>query len=228
MWRARQMPPRCKFHPQHSNRKEKQMNRRTAKLSLVISALVLLVASITTAGTARGVRGNPNDEPKRTEPVSVGEEAPDFTLEDMQGNQVSLSATRGKMPTVLVFYRGYWCPFCAHQLSELRSLSKANESVRLLAISVDDHEKTKQLTEKIAADGNGPVNYTMLSDPGHQVIDAYGLHDPAYDGKRFDGIPHPAVYVIDKNGRVAWAKVESDYKVRPSNADIRAALESLN
>jgi len=228
MWRARQMPPRCKFHPQHSNRKEKQMNRRTAKLSLVISALVLLVASITTAGTARSVRSNPNDEPKRTEPVSVGEEAPDFTLEDMQGNQVSLSATRGKMPTVLVFYRGYWCPFCAHQLSELRSLLKPDEHVRILAVSVDDHEKTKQLTEKIAADGNGSVNYTMLSDPGHKIIDAYGLHDPAYDGKRFDGIPHPAVYVIDKNGRVAWAKVESDYKVRPSNADIRAALESLN
>ncbi len=190
-----------------------------------IAALVLLVASITTAGTAHG---NPNDEPKRTEPVSVGEEAPDFTLEDMQGNQVSLSATRGKMATVLVFYRGYWCPFCAHQLSELRSLLKTDERVRILAVSVDDHEKTKQLTEKIAADGNGAVNFTMLSDPGHKIIDAYGLHDPAYDGKRFDGIPHPAVYVIDKNGRVTWAKVETDYKVRPSNADISAALEALN
>jgi len=192
------------------------------------AASVLLITSIAQAGAALGVRSNKIDEPKRMEPVSVGEEAPDFTLEDMQGNHVALSAAKGKAPTVLVFYRGYWCPFCAHQLSELRSLLKANESVRLLAISVDDHEKTKQLVEKIAADGNGPVNYTMLSDPGHKVIDAYRLHDPAYDGKRFDGIPHPAVYVIDKNGRVAWAKVESDYKVRPSNADIRAALESLN
>src|SRR5260370_9379243 len=185
-----------------------------------IAALVLLVASITTGGTARGVRGNPNDEPKRTEPVSVGDEAPDFTLEDMQGNQVSLSATRGKMATVLVFYRGYWCPFCAHQLSELRSLLKTDEQVRVLAVSVADHEKTKQLTEKIAADGNGAVNYTMLRDPGHKVIDAYGLHDPAYDGKRFDGIPHPAVYVIDKNGRVTLAKVQKEYKGRPSHAGI--------
>jgi peroxiredoxin len=193
-----------------------------------LAASVLLITSIAQAGAALSARSNKIDEPKRSEPVRVGEEAPDFTLEDMQGNQVALSAAKGKAPTVLVFYRGYWCPFCAHQLSELRSLSKANESLRLLAISVDDHEKTKQLMEKIAADGNGPVNYTMLSDPNHQVIDAYGLHDPAYDGKRFDGIPHPAVYVIDKNGRVAWAEVESDYKVRPSNADIRAALESLN
>lgn len=168
------------------------------------------------------------DEMKRSAPVSVGEQAPDFTLEDIQGTQVTLSATRGKVPTVLVFYRGYWCPFCAQQLSELRSLLKADEQVRVLAVSVDDHEKTKQLIEKIAADGNGAVNYTMLSDPGHKVIDAYGLHDPAYDGTKFDGIPHPTVYVIDKNGRIAWAKVETDYKVRPSNADIRAALDALN
>lgn len=112
-------------------------------------------------------------------------------------------------------------------MAELRSLLKPNEQVRLLAVSVDDHEKSKQLVEKIAADGKGPVTYPVLSDPNHKVIDAYGLYDPAYEGKRFDGIPHPAVYVIDKNGRVAWAKIESDYKLRPSNEDIRAGLASL-
>ena len=68
----------------------------------------------------------------------------------------------------------------------------------------------------------------MLSDPDHKVIDRYGLHDPTYDGSKFDGIPHPAVYVIDKEGRVAWSKVESDYKIRPSNADILAAIAGLN
>ena len=167
------------------------------------------------------------DLSKRTQPVSIGEEAPDFTLQDIEGRQVTLSAMTGRSVTVIVFYRGYWCPYCARQLSELRSLLRANEQVRLLAISVDDHEKTKGVIEKIEGDGNGPVTFTMLSDPGHLVIDSYGLHDPAYDGTRFEGIPHPAVYVVDKTRRVAWAKVESDYKIRPSNADIRAALDQL-
>jgi len=191
-----------------------------------IAGLFVLFCGIALTTVAYPLGGNPGDEAKRSAPVSVGEEAPDFTLEDIQGNPVTLSATRGKVPTVLVFYRGYWCPFCAHQLSELRSLLKADEQVRVLAVSVDDHEKTKQLIDKIAADGNGAVNYTMLSDPGHKVIDAYGLHDPAYDGTKFDGIPHPTVYVIDKNGRVAWAKVETDYKVRPSIDDMIAAPEA--
>jgi peroxiredoxin len=168
------------------------------------------------------------DDAKRIEPVRNGEEAPDFTLEDLQGNPVKLSGARGKTATVVVFYRGYWCPFCARQLADLRSLIKDKEQVRLLAISVDDHETTKKFIEKISSDGNGSVNFTMLSDPDHKVIDRYGLHDPTYDGTKFDGIPHPAVYVIDKAGLVAWSKVESDFKVRPSNADIRTALESLN
>ena len=189
-------------------------------LSIVISASV---------GVSQVTRALAKPDGSKPGPVvAVGDEAPDFTLEDLDGNPVTLSAARGKSPTVVVFYRGYWCPFCGRQLSELRSLPKANEKIRLLAVSVDDHDMTKALVEKIAADGNGPVTYTMLSDPGHKVIDAYGLHDPAYDGTKFDGIPHPAVYVIDKNGRVVWAKVESDYKIRPSNADIRAALDKLN
>ncbi len=40
-------------------------------------------------------------------------------------------------------------------------------------------------------------------------------------------MPHPAVYVIDKTGKIAWAKVEQDFKVRPGNADIRGALDAL-
>jgi len=44
----------------------------------------------------------------RATPVAVGEMAPDFTLKDEAGRVVTLSAARGKMPAVLVFYRGYW------------------------------------------------------------------------------------------------------------------------
>lgn len=99
--------------------------------------------------------------------------------------------------------------------------------MRFYAISVDSPADSKKLAEKIAADGKGTVNFPLLADPGHRVIDAYGLHDPAYDGKQFEGIPHPAIYVIDKTGRVAWAKVEPDYSKRPTNSEIRAVLDTL-
>ena len=44
----------------------------------------------------------------RNTSVAVGEVAPDFTLQDQNGNKMSLSDARGKSPIVLVFYRGYW------------------------------------------------------------------------------------------------------------------------
>lgn len=112
-------------------------------------------------------------------------------------------------------------------MAGLRTLLKKNENVKLFAISVDAPEVSKNFAEKIASDGKGVINFPILSDPEHKVIDAYGLRDPAYEGQKVFGIPHPAVYVIDKQGKVAWARIESDYKQRPTNEGIRAALDSL-
>ncbi len=195
------------------------------KIFGMLVVLAIGLASPTFSKASNGIAGS--NALRRSAPVQVSEEAPDFTLEGTDGNKVTLSSARGKMPTVIVFYRGSWCPFCARQLSELRSLLKPKAAVRLLAISVDGLDTTKEFAAKIASDGKGAINYSLLSDPDHKVIDAYGLHDPAYDGKQFDGIPRASVYIIDKNNRVAWMKVATSYRVRPTNADIRAALASL-
>jgi peroxiredoxin len=112
-------------------------------------------------------------------------------------------------------------------LAALRALLKEGENVKLYAISVDPPDVSKDFAKKIAADGKGEVNFPILSDPEHKIIDAYGLVDPAYEGQKVYGIPHPTVYVIDKVGKVAWAKVESNYRERPSNQEIRAALQAL-
>ena len=97
----------------------------------------------------------------------------------------------------------------------------------IYAISIDTPAESKEFAELLGSDGRGPIRFPLLSDAGHRTIDAYGLRDPAYDSKDYDGIPHPAVYVIDKSGLVVWMKVEANYRVRPTNIDIRAALDSL-
>lgn len=99
--------------------------------------------------------------------------------------------------------------------------------MNVIAISVDTPAQSREFREKIAADGKGKVDYPILSDPGHRVIDAYGIRDPDYNGQEFEGIARPTVYVINEDGRVTWMKVELNYKERPTNADIRAALEAI-
>lgn len=163
---------------------------------------------------------------KSEKPIGIGEVAPDFTLEDENGRPVKLSSSRDKEPVILVFYRGYWCPYCARQLAELRSLLKPNENVKLYAISIDPHDKSKELAQKLSADGKG-INFPFLSDPYAKTIDAYGLRSHVYAGTKYDGIPYPTVYVIDKNGKVIWMKLEEDYKKRPTNTEIRAEIDKL-
>jgi peroxiredoxin len=102
-----------------------------------------------------------------------------------------------------------------------------NENVKLYAISIDPPEISKEFAAKLAADGLGEIKFPLLSDPDHRTIDGYGLRDSAYDGGKFAGIPHAAVYVIDKKGIVRWAKVESNYRERPSNDEIRTALGAV-
>ncbi len=174
-----------------------------------------------TIGLAILLAAAPAGGGSRTTPVAVGEAAPDFTLESSTGVRISLAESLASGPTVLVFYRGHWCPYCARQLKELDSLVGPGEKINLFAVSVEDPATIRQFASKLG------VTFPLLSDPGHATIDAYGLHDPGYDGGEFEGISRAAVYVVGRDGTVKWARVSDDYKNRPSNAEIRAALEGL-
>ena len=153
--------------------------------------------------------------------LAVGQTAPDFSLTASGGANVTLSKVGG--PAILVFYRGYWCPFCARQLADLRDL-KPGEKFRMFAISIDPAEKSRELASKIAADGKGELPFQLLSDPGYKTISKYGLVDPAYEGKGIYGIPRASIYILDKDRKVVWARVETDYKKRPTNEEIRVGL----
>lgn len=163
--------------------------------------------------------------PTEIERVALGQRAPDFTLARAGGGTTTLSSFRGKKNVVLVFYRGYWCPFCIKQLTGMRQMLDAEmkKDTELLAISVDDSAGTRQTITRISADGVAP-DFAFLSDSDHAVIARYGILNPS-GGSR--GIPHPATYVIDRDGMVRWRNVETDYKIRPANEAILTAVRAL-
>ncbi len=99
--------------------------------------------------------------------------------------------------------------------------------MRFYAISPDRPEQSREFAQKVAADGRGPLGFPLLSDPHAAVIDRYGLRDPAYAGQKIDGVPHPSVLVLDQQGRIRWAKIESDYRERPTNGEVAAAIDSI-
>ncbi|MFG2550042.1 peroxiredoxin-like family protein [Streptomyces sp. NPDC048581] len=172
--------------------------------------------------------------------LAVGDRAPRFTLPTATGESRSLDDLLAAGPVVLTFYRGAWCPYCN---LALRALQQHHETItargaRLVAVSPQNPDESLTLTEK------HDLAFDVLSDLGSDTAKQYGLafdlpDDLAtvYDKLGFnlqrvnDGhprtLPLPATYVIDRDGVIRWAFVNTDYTTRAEPADILAALDAL-
>lgn len=101
------------------------------------------------------------------------------------------------------------------------------ERVDIVAVSVDPVEELQQMVERILeVQGGDPPGYRFVSDPGAAVISRYGILNPG--GFRGQDISHPTTLVIDTAGVVRWKVVETDYRLRPTNADIAAAVAAVD
>jgi peroxiredoxin len=171
----------------------------------------------------------------------VGDKAPDFTLKNPSGHEVSLSEALKNGPVVLTWYRGGWCPYCnialaAYQakLPEMRA-----EGATFMALTPELPDKSLTTAEKHKLD------FDVLSDLNHEVAKNYGLVfkltpevEKLYKGKfdltKFNGekagdqdLPLAATYIIDQAGVIRWAFVKADYRQRAEPADVLAFLKKL-
>ena len=90
---------------------------------------------------------------------------------------------------------------------------------------MDERAELQMMIDRVAADDGMLLEFPLLSDPDNAVIDRYGLFNP--DDSQRRSIPHPATFVIDKQGVVRWKFIEIDYRIRPTNEDVLAALAEL-
>ena len=81
------------------------------------------------------------------------------------------------------------------------------------------------MIDRVAEEDGMAIDYLMLTDTDHRVIDRYGLFNS--DEPKQRPVPHPATYVIDRAGIVRFAFVETNYKVRAENSAILEALAEL-
>lgn len=81
------------------------------------------------------------------------------------------------------------------------------------------------MIDRVAESDGRVLEFPLLSDPDHAVIDRYGLLNQEDPQAR--PIPHPTVFIIDRNGGVRWKFIEIDYRIRPTNELILAALAEV-
>jgi peroxiredoxin len=152
-----------------------------------------------------------------TATLEVGQAAPDFSLKGPGGQLVSLSEYRGKHHVVLVFFPLAFSPVCSHQLP---TIEKEIGRIRglgavVLGVSVDSHYANAAFAERLR------LSFPLLSDFKRRASAAYGvlLEEAGHAGR--------ALFVVDKQGRVAYKDVSPTPADLPSNESLLAALERL-
>lgn len=130
--------------------------------------------------------------------LEAGAAAPDFTLPDQDGEELTLSDLRGET-VVLYFYPRADTPGCTTQACGVRDRGADYKAAgaRVIGVSPDEPEALKKFAEKFDLD------FTLLADADHAVAEAYGAWgEKSMYGKKYMGILRNT-YVIDPNGRVA-------------------------
>jgi peroxiredoxin len=149
------------------------------KRTLTILAAAAIAVSLTALGCAQT-----NTAEKAGRPGA----APDFTLTDLSGQQVSLSQFAGKKNVLLVF-GATWCPYCVNEIPELKGAYQDynDKGVEVLYVDIQEsREKVSAFAKK------NQIPYTVLLDTAGETAAKYNVY----------GIPHQVV--ITKDGNIAY------------------------
>ena len=171
-------------------------------------------------------------------PLGKGAMVPSVTLQTLDGNSKSLKSIIGNKPTVVVFYRGGWCPFCNVQLAELGQNLQAihAKGYQVIGISPDLPANLK------ATVGKNKLEFPLYSDAKAEALrkfrvafkvddvtfstykEKYNLDLEKWSGENHHILPVPSVYVIDAKGTIKFSYSNPDYRVRLKAPALLAAL----
>ena len=190
-------------------------------------AVTIFLACIAFFSSAQQ-RSHIADVAQNVTPLLNGMTAPDTTLQTPSGAPVSLKAILMNKPTLMLFYRGGWCPYCNQQLAELKNIEQdlTELGYQIVAVSPQTPEQlqSQALKSEFAAQlyidpsletltGFGIAFY--LDDETRNRYQEYGISLTQDDnGKAV--LPAPALFFLDSKGVIEFSYVNPDYKVRPS------------
>ncbi|MBX3097429.1 MAG: AhpC/TSA family protein [Fimbriimonadaceae bacterium] len=173
-------------------------------------------------------------------PVGVGSLVPDVPVTTVDGETKPLRNITNGNKTVIVFYRGGWCPFCNTHLQEVGQIKDELKAMgyQIVAISPDKPEELKKSMDK------NEIDYTLLSDSSAGATKAFGLafrvDDDTFtmyrdrfqiDLERSSGMDHhilpvPAVYLVNERSQITFLHFNPNYRERLKSDAILEAAKS--
>jgi peroxiredoxin Q/BCP len=164
---------------------------------------------------------------KVADPPKVGDKAADFTLAQLDGKKLSLSAELKAGPVVLIVGRGwvgYQCPFCNRQFGDFLKAAREIEAAgaRVIWVYPGPAEDVQKRAEEFAAGKAFPANFRFVLDPNYTFTVSYGLR---WDAPKESA--YPSTFVIDRGGIVRYALVSKVHGGRATAADVLAELGKI-
>lgn len=205
--------------------------------TMVSAALVLLLFTRCKAVHA----GAPVDagSAAETTPLDVGAEIPDAKVRTADGTAVKLAKLVDGKPSLILFYRGGWCPYCTRHLAKIQDVEGEIRQLgyQILALSPDRPEKLAATREA------QKLKYQLVSDSDMAAARAFGLsfkvdaatkanyRDYKIDlddasGRSHGLLPVPAAFLVDASGRIRFSYSNPDYKVRLEPEALLAAAKA--
>ncbi|MFC7157792.1 peroxiredoxin family protein [Halomarina halobia] len=150
----------------------------------------------------------------------VGQQAPDFELESTSGKTVTLSDTLSNGPTVIVFFRGYWCSYCQEHLRTFSHLNYdlwRHLNVDILPISSSTVPDLVEMRDRFE------LTLQLLSDEDLEVTRQY---TDTEDNSKHGEIPVPSTVIVDTDGIVRYQQIGDDPADRTSANLVRHILKN--
>jgi peroxiredoxin len=166
-------------------------------------------------------------------PLLIGEKVPEVSLTDINNKSVNSSSIFNKK-TVLIFYRGTWCPYCNKHLMEIQEVEKELTSLgyQIVAVSPDaptflsETEKKDKLSYQLFSDADG--TFTKQFGLAFSTPEKYQKMLSKYsDNKNAGFLPAPALYIINEKGEIEYLHVNPDYSKRISAKMLLAVTKAL-
>lgn len=212
--------------------------------SCIALAVAILGGEVSGSDVGQATRAAAGDIPAaaaQVRPIIVGSPVPDVSLDAPDGTSVSLKETVTGKHSVLIFYRGGWCPYCNAHLGQIQSAESRLKEMgyQILAVSPDQPSELEGTSDK------NKLGYRLLSDSSAEAARAfgiafrvdddtlekykgYGIDLEAASGASHHILPVPSVFLVGPDGTIQFAHADPDYRRRLAPSVLLSAAEAAS
>lgn len=172
---------------------------------------------------------------KDISPLLISEKVPSVEITSVNGKSESLTDIVQRKLSVVIFYRGGWCPYCNAHLAEVGQAETEIKGLgyQIIAVGPDSPEKLKATVKQ------GKLNYALYSDSNGALMKAMGIafQAPEKDREKLSNysedqnpglLPVPSLFVVDTDATILFEYISPNYRQRISADLLLEVLKQLN